>query len=225
MSSKRKKNPSELIAAEIPVEQAPWADLTPAAEMLYRAFADNPMMRFMASVARSTNHAVRENFTYVLQRARVNGIITRTSARYEGVAVWFLQGFARSNFALDSRIAWYMLRSYRLRDIQSLLPFYVKIEQAHERIIRQPHYYLEILGVDPQYQGQGFSSKLLRPVLSHADQHRKTCYLETQSPNNVSLYQHFGFEVMDTIPVDFDPVPYTLMLRKPVPQNSYFFGS
>ncbi len=219
----RKKNPSELIAADIPVEQVLWDELQPAAEMLYRAFADNAMMRFLASAARSSERAVRENFTYILERARVNGIVLRTSPRYEGVAVWFLRGFAQSSIKLDVRIAWYMLRTYRLRDIRMLLPFYMQIEQAHARIIRQPHYYLEILGVDPQYQGQGFSSKLLRPVLAHADQQRKHCYLETQSDSNVALYQHFGFEVMDTIPVAFDAVPYTLMLRKPIPQKSYFF--
>jgi len=220
----KRLNISEAIAANIPVEQVPWSDLQPAAAMLYRAFADNAMMRFLASAARSSECAVRENFMYILQRACVNGIVIRTSAQYEGVAVWFLQGFARSSLPLDLRIAWYMLRSYRLRDICLLLPFYRQIEQAHARIILQPHYYLEILGVDPQYQGQGYSSKLLRPVLAHADQHRKKCYLETQSERNVCLYQHFGFEVIDTIPVAFDAVPYTLMLRKPDPQSSYFFN-
>jgi len=219
----RRKNPSELIAADIPVEQVPWTDLGPAVEMLYRAFAENAMMRFLASAARGGERAVRENFTHVLRRARVNGIVMRTSPRYEGVAVWFLQGFARSSPPLDMRIAWYMLRAFRFRDIRTLLPFYIKIEQAHARIIRHPHYYLEVLGVDPKFRGQGYSSKLLRPVLAHADQYRKKCYLETQSARNVSLYQHFGFEVMDTIPVDFDAVPYTLMLRKPIPKKSYFF--
>ena len=221
---KNKINPSEKIAVDISVEQVPWTNLIPAAETLYRAFADNPMMRYMASAARNPNRAIHENFSHVLARARVNGIIIRTSPQHEGIAVWFLEGFARSSLPLDMGIAWYKLRSFRLREISTLLPFYLKIEKAHARVIHQPHYYLEILGVDPKYQGQGYSSKLLRPVLAHADKHRKKCYLETQSQNNVSLYRHFGFEVVETIAVDFDPEPYSLMLRKPVPKNSYFFN-
>jgi len=219
-----KKNLSEIIAAEIPVEQVSWDDLTPAANTLQRAFADNAMMRFMTASARNPDAALNQNFVHILRRTRVNGIIMRTSERHEGIAVWFLNGFATSSLLLNLGVAWYKLRAFRLREIRKLLPFYMQIERAHARIISQPHYYLEILGVAPRFQGQGYSSKLLRPVLAHADEKRLKCYLETQDEENVSLYQHFGYEVVDTIPVAFDPTPYSLMLRKPRTAKSYFFG-
>ncbi len=217
-------NPSELIAKNIPLERVSWDNLRPAAETLHRAFEENPMMRLMASAARSPNQAIHVNFSHILQRARVNGVVLRTSEQHEGVAVWFLEGFARSNLRLNLAVMLYKLRAFRLRKISQLLPFYLQIEKAHYRIISQPHYYLEILGVDPEYQGQGYSSKLLRPVLAHADANRKKCYLETQSEKNVSIYEHFGFQVVETIPVDFDPTPYSLMLRPPVSPPSYFFS-
>lgn len=221
----KKRNPSELIAAHIPVERVSWNRIRPAAETLQRAFADNSLMRYLATAARDPNAAVQQNFSLILARARVNGVVMRTSESHEGIAVWYLNGFGRSNFFLDLAIIWYKLRAFRWREISCLLPFYIQVEKAHARIIRQPHYYLEILGVAPQYRGQGFASKLLRPVLEHADANRRKCYLETQSQENVALYEHFGFEVVETIPADFDDTPYSLMLRKPVPQSSYFFNN
>jgi ribosomal protein S18 acetylase RimI-like enzyme len=221
----KKPNPSEAIAIEIAVEQAPRSETKLAADTLQRAFANNAIIRFMASAARDPNAAAHENFTQILARARVNGVVMRTSANYEGVAVWFLTGFARSSLAHDMGIAWYKLRSFRLQQIAGLVPFYLQVEKAHIRIIRQPHYYLEILGVDPRFQGQGFSSRLLRPVLEHADAQRKMCYLETQGSKNVALYEHFGFQVVETLSVYFDQEPYSLMLRKPATQSSYFFNT
>ncbi len=88
------------------------------------------------------------------------------------------------------------------------------MEKAHIRIIRRPHYYLELLGVDEKFQGMGFASKLLKPVLAHADLSRRYCYLETQNEKNVVLYKHFGFEVVDTIQTGFGGDAYYLMLRK-----------
>ena len=60
-------------------------------------------------------------------------------------------------------------------------------------------------------------------MLAHADKKRKKCYLETHSDKNVAMYEHFGFEVVDTIPVYFSDIPYRLMLRKPRGAKSYLF--
>jgi len=60
----------------------------------------------------------------------------------------------------------------------------------------------------------GFASRLVKPVLAHADQSRRDCYLETHSEKNVALYQHYGFEVADTIKPGFSGDAYYLMLRK-----------
>ncbi len=61
-----------------------------------------------------------------------------------------------------------------------------------------PHWHLSPLGVDPEFQGKGLASKLLRPILARIDQDQLPCYLETQNEKAISLYQHFGFEVVES---------------------------
>nr|WP_231510290.1 GNAT family N-acetyltransferase [Fischerella sp. PCC 9605] len=63
----------------------------------------------------------------------------------------------------------------------------------------QPHYYLEMLGVAPAYQGQGIGSLLLQPVLKQADTEGLPCYLQTTTEKAVRFYQKHGFEVLRTV--------------------------
>jgi ribosomal protein S18 acetylase RimI-like enzyme len=65
-----------------------------------------------------------------------------------------------------------------------------------------PHWYLAVLGVDPEFQGRGYAGHLLRPMLARLDRERLPAYLETTTEDYVAMYRHFGFEVIkeDTLP-------------------------
>lgn len=66
---------------------------------------------------------------------------------------------------------------------------------------QKPHYYLFMIGVDPDSQGKGYGGQLLRRLNDVADNAGADCYLETDKPESVSLYEHFGYRVVraDTI--------------------------
>jgi GNAT superfamily N-acetyltransferase len=58
-----------------------------------------------------------------------------------------------------------------------------------------PHWYLNILGVEPSRQGMGIGSQLILPVLTRADASGLDCYLETMKTRNVVFYKQHGFEI------------------------------
>lgn len=74
--------------------------------------------------------------------------------------------------------------------------FFAAIEPFHHEAAPGPHWYLEILGVDPTRQGQGIGSGLIQPVLARADADGVACYLETANPKNVPFYLGRGFAVV-----------------------------
>jgi hypothetical protein len=51
--------------------------------------------------------------------------------------------------------------------------------------------------VNSQYQGKGCASKLLNENLSNINNKSLLCNLEAGGEKNVSMYQHFDFEVID----------------------------
>jgi ribosomal protein S18 acetylase RimI-like enzyme len=76
------------------------------------------------------------------------------------------------------------------------------IEAMHMRHTPFKHWFLHAIGVEPQFQGNGHASKLLRPMLARIDEEGLPCYTETMLEKNVRLYEHFGFRAAEkaTIP-------------------------
>ncbi len=90
-----------------------------------------------------------------------------------------------------------------------------QLEGLHARDVRQPHWYLWLLAVDPPFQGKGLGGALLRPRLQAADRDGLPCYLETAKESNVSLYRRFGFEVLRDQKLGKDGPRFWTMLRAP----------
>lgn len=63
-------------------------------------------------------------------------------------------------------------------------------------------WYIFQFGVDPEKQGTGIGSKIMKPILNWFDSKNIKCYLETQKDINVDIYKHFGFGLksIDTLP-------------------------
>jgi len=80
--------------------------------------------------------------------------------------------------------------------------------------ITERHWYLYVLGVAPSFQGRGCAGKLLRRHSEHADLEGMPCYLETDKPENVSMYQNFGYKVLGEESIEeLDNVRLWYMMR------------
>ncbi len=82
----------------------------------------------------------------------------------------------------------------RVRDIdneaaEALFAGFAVLEPGHPA---EPHWYLFFV---PAWQGHGFGSILLEPVLKLADQSQTLCYLETPFPRTHVFYRRLGYEI------------------------------
>ncbi|KAJ5209958.1 Acyl-CoA N-acyltransferase [Penicillium cf. griseofulvum] len=76
--------------------------------------------------------------------------------------------------------------------------FFHGMESRHEKWMgERPHYYLDMLGVNPCYQGKGLGSKLLKWGLKRADDEGVEVFLSA-SPAGKPLYAKHGFREVDT---------------------------
>lgn len=78
----------------------------------------------------------------------------------------------------------------------------------------EPHVYLAVIGVAPDRKGQGLGGALLRHVCATADEADLPAYLETGNPENLPLYERFGFRVEHTVEEHRGPPLWTM--RRPV---------
>jgi GNAT superfamily N-acetyltransferase len=92
--------------------------------------------------------------------------------------------------------------------------------RAQKKYAPMPHWYLLLLGVVPEHQGQGIGTQMLKPRLALADSKGLPCYLETHLLRDVSFYQKFGFTVVFQSKIPGSDEPCWIMLREPQPHSS-----
>ena len=145
-----------------------------------------------------------------------------TSPKLEGIAVWIHSDKRKKRTfwrILTLGTIWPAMKIgiKAIRKMQALDKY---IERKHKELAPFKHWYLAILAVDSQHQGKGYASKLLNEMLSYIDGEGLHCYLETEGKKNVSMYQHFGFEVVDEFIVPGTKDKLVAMLRKPTTTNN-----
>ncbi len=93
------------------------------------------------------------------------------------------------------------------------------MDKIHKRHMRGPHWELLIVAVDPALQGQGRGSALVRDGLARADAAGLPCYLNTNTPANLPLYERLGFTVLEQATLGKDGPPAWAMRRDATAQT------
>lgn len=95
--------------------------------------------------------------------------------------------------------------------LDDLLATFEKMDEFHPE---ERHWYLPLIGVEPNAQGRGLGAALMRHACARADEDGTPAYLESSNPRNIALYERHGFEAMGEIQIGAGPL-VTPMLRRP----------
>ena len=194
--------------------------IKPVSLMLSRAFKDDLKDVFPDPEERKVKTPYINELYLLCNYSESKAFIT--SPQLEGIAVWLhSKKWGKMTFwriLTSAAIQPAMKIGFRaLRKMQSLDKY---VERKHKELAPNRHWYLAILAVDPLHQGNGYASKLLHEMLSNIDEEGLPCYLETEGEKNVSIYRHFGFEVVDEFVVPGTKDKMVAMLRKPKAVNN-----
>jgi ribosomal protein S18 acetylase RimI-like enzyme len=200
---------------EMKIESLESHESVQAAQLLCRAFVDGPTVNYVLDDANKRPRRWRSTFKFEVDR----GVHFGETYSYEdmkGVAVWLKPG-------AEDLTPWQLLRLGYWQ-----MPFlfdyggYRRVknhlnvsEQMKNEIVPDDHWYLSVLGVNPEFQGQGIGSKLLQPVLSKSDSGGHPCYLETSYESNLRFYALHGFEVRGEVQVPGGGPTLWGLFRKP----------
>lgn len=196
------------------VRRATVGDIPELAAMLARAFAHDPFYGFIAGDAPERNQRMRDGWTGFLRHGS-NGLShTYTTSEHAGVAVWHPPGYRGAGFIDSLRLLPSAARMAggigRLRDVSRAV---AALERHRRRHAPGPHFYLSVLGVEPERQGEGIGSSLMQPALDLARASGLPAYLETATGRNVLLYERAGFAVVEELTIPGTDIHGWLMLR------------
>ncbi|MHA1885977.1 MAG: GNAT family N-acetyltransferase [Promethearchaeota archaeon] len=192
-----------------------------AAKVLARAFLNDPLYkayfpdnskRFMQNF-----HLMRNNILYCMRF----GEIFVTSPKLEGIALWQLNDPSEKKLDDTFKIFlnWinFSLAVALGKNLETVQSIYRYTHSVHYELMPSRHWYFFIVGVDPDSQGKGYASHLIKPILSRIDKEQLGCYLDTNNEKNVGIYQHFGFKVMKKYQIPGSNVMNWSMIRKNPP--------
>ena len=98
--------------------------------------------------------------------------------------------------------------------INELYPIFEPLEKARRRNMKGIKYiYLMTLGVEPEFQGKGFGSKLIKALIEDSTNEALPVYLETATEKNVEMYKKFGFRVIEKVDLPVINISQWCMIR------------
>jgi len=187
----------------------------PAIESLLKAFRDYPLLTYYFP-----DEIHREKVAYYFVSCSVYtgisyGEVYAPSTNVEGIAIWF----PPDTYPVS------ILRTIKSIPLRKLFGLGKEgggkmkqvggyLDKVHKRLAPYDHWFLNTIGIDPRYQGEGYATKLMKPVLNILDKKGLPCYLDTLDEKNVGIYEHFGFKVIEESNITNTHLTNWAMLRE-----------
>lgn len=187
-----------------------------AGEMLARAFFDDPSKVYLTPSERKRKRILPWLMRVSVLYGRRYGEVYTTPNSVGGAAVWLPPGDEEMTPLRMLRAG--MLPAPFKLGLRAFLRFLRAtdhLDELHKRDVPDDHWYLILLGVDPERQGQGVGGSLIQPIIARADASGLPCYLETMKERNVTFYRKHGFEVLVEDDLPSGGLHYWTMKRQP----------
>ncbi len=204
----------------VPLSPDSWQE---AGAMMGRAFADDATRLAMFPDPRTQAELIRLSFQMGIRQALLDGAVVDTTPSLSAVAVWFPPGKKTGpslrSIVANARLSIRFARLARLSGFRRAMGVLLRYERRRSRLMPGPHWYLEMLGVEPSKQRFGLGAVLVRHGLRRADADRVPVFVETETAVNAAFYAKLGFETLELSPAENDPlgIPTWCMVREPRP--------
>jgi ribosomal protein S18 acetylase RimI-like enzyme len=190
--------------------------LPAAVETFSVAFREDELYKYIVPDEHQRTEFLRNFFAFRLRYGMKFGEVQTTSEHCEGVAIWI--PFQNRKMSIPRILRSGVLSAMRSIDAgtrQKLMAIQDFAERTREKVLK-PHWHLSPIAVHPDHQGQGHAGILIRSMLVRLDRERAACLLETQTGRNVSMYERFGFKVIDEGIIPGSNVRHWVMWRDAV---------
>ncbi len=193
------------------VRPASASDKREIAHLLSHAFLDDPQLRWLLERYDDRRERLERLFGIEFSDCAACGVVDVATVEGTpvGAALWMRPGrrfppLGRQLAALPQQ------RRVFGRNLRLAARVLRQVASVHPS---EPHWYLAVLGVHPDWQGKGVGAALLRRGLGRADADGLPAYLETDKVTSEEIYAHFGFEVQRRVAFDSGCPSSTTMWR------------
>jgi ribosomal protein S18 acetylase RimI-like enzyme len=193
--------------ATLAVEALP-RDFGRISQCLARAFHNDPVSGFLFPNERTRSARLVSLYRLVLEAMSSHGSVW-VDPELRGAAIWQAPSPPPTGRLADG-FGKLMLVAVMRTATRRALALNRAAAASHPD---EEHWYLGILGTDPEHQGKGIASALIRPTLEQCDELGIPAYLESSKPSNIPFYERHGFRVTRPIQVEGGPLLWPMIRR------------
>ena len=193
------------------VRPATDADVSRLAAVLAEAFSSDPPMHWVLGGPPPKVDRLRRFFEVTLPMLYVPSGEVWASEDPSGAAAWVRPGAWPFSASQQRSLRGILLRTYGRHPIRAISAS-AAIERGHPR---EPHWYLDYIGVEAAGRGRGAGSSLLAAMLERVDAENYPAYLNAGSERSRDLYARHGFEVTEEFRLPRGGPPLWRMWREP----------
>ncbi len=179
------------------------------ARTLTHAFDDDPLTTWLFPDDSARRRKLPAFFRSLLRVSFPLGEVYTTDEA-PCVAIWNPPGTFPMGWATDARLGLTTTRLVGPR-IAKCARGLMYFASHHPK---DRHWYLQMLGTEPEWQGRGAGSAVIAPVLERCDREQERVYLESSKERNIPFYARHRFEVTEEVHVPSGPVVWA-MWREP----------
>ena len=181
---------------------------------LTRAFRGDAIVRYLFASDATYEHRASLFFGHYFDVRISGGEVTVSGDDVAGASLWNPPGGNRlGQMFVDEHWETTVVPAIEPEQLARYEAFKVVLEAMTPS---EPHWYLGLLGTDPDRQRQGVARALLTPMLDRADREGFPVFLETGMPGNVAVYERFGFSTIAEATVPEGPKVWGLLRRGPL---------
>ena len=190
-------------------------DIPKVGAVLADAFQDDPVWGKLFEGESNLDQKFRAFFETPIRYCLRYGEVYSISENLEGIAAWIPGDLADMTL-------WRVIRSGAIKSgmkigtkaSKRMKPIFKILDEGRKENMKGKQYiYLQIVGVASKFQGQGFGGKLIRAAIEKSEGLGVPIYLETETENNVKMYERFGFKLTKKIILPGIDIPMWEMVR------------
>jgi GNAT superfamily N-acetyltransferase len=192
-------------------------DITQVGKVLADAFQHDPLWNKIYEGESDLEKRYRAFFEVPVRYCMKYGEVYAPSKHLEGAVAWVSGKYADMTM-------WRILRSGAMgaairmgaNASKKMGPVFKPVaEDRNEHMAGQNFLYLLIVGVATELQGKGFGKKLIGAAIEKSEHKVIPLYLETETEENVNMYEHFGFHLLKKSILPIVNLPLWEMVREP----------
>jgi GNAT superfamily N-acetyltransferase len=188
-----------------------------AGEVLADAFQHDPVWtkifegesdiekRFRASFETPVRYCLKYGEVYAPSKD-MEGVIAWAPGRYADMTAWRI--ICSGAMGAGMKIGMSVLRKMGTA-------FASSIEDRKKHMAGKEYLYILVVGVATEFQGKGFGRQLIGAAIEKSEREKISLYLETETDENVKMYEHFGFRLLEEITLPVVGLPTWEMVREP----------